>query len=258
MRVSIVVAVGEDPGPFEVLLEEIEAACQTIGPYEVICVDDAWTEATRTELTRLASARPSMRLVRHAFQGGKSAALWTGVQAARASVIATLDDDGRNDPAALPRLVSELVDAGPACGLVAGQRLGRHDSALRRFRSKIANSVRSELLGDGTRDSACGLKCFPREVFLRLPYFDGLHMFLPALIRSEGYAISLIDVMDRPSRRAQPEKGLLEGVPRAIADLIGVRWLISRRKHLPPMETELGHADPLTTLPGGSPSSDSD
>src|SRR5260370_4535989 len=121
-----------------------------------------------------------------------------GTEAARASIVVTLDGDGQNDPSFIPALLRALEAGGPRMGLVAGQRVGRKDTGFKKFQSRIANAVRSAVLRDGTRDTGCGLKAFRRDLFLALPYFDGLHRFLPALVRREGYDIGYVDVFDHP------------------------------------------------------------
>jgi glycosyltransferase involved in cell wall biosynthesis len=239
--VSVVVPAFNEAASIELLLDELQAALRGFDRYEVVYVDDGSTDETPVELKRLASSRPWLKHLRHDVCGGKSAALWTGVLAANAAVVATLDADGRNDPAVVPQMVAELAVAGPGCGLVAGQRIGRHDTALTRLRSKVANTVRAAFLDDGTRDTTCGLKCFPRTVFLDLPFFEGFHRYLPALIRRDGYAISLIDVVDRPSWRTVSRPSVFAGLRRAVWDLVGVSWLIHRRGSMPSVVAEQGH-----------------
>ncbi len=231
--VAIVVPVRNEAGNIAPLVAEIEVAMRGQGVYEVIYVDDGSTDGTDAELSGLEISRPWLRHLTHERSCGKSAAVRNGVKAARAPVIVTLDGDGQNDPVVIPRMVAELLEAGPHCGLVAGQRLGRRDSAFKRLQSKIANVVREAFLDDGTRDTNCGLKCFPRQVYLDLPFFDGLHRFLPALVRRDGYAISLIDVVDRPRLSGVSNYGFFDRLWVGIADLIGVSWLIHRRKKIP-------------------------
>ena len=156
----------------------------------------------------------------------------SGVAAARAPLVATLDGDGQNDPSFIPALLSAL-EQGANIGLVAGQRVGRRSGGFKKFQSRIANGVRVAILRDGTRDTGCGLKAFRRDAFLALPYFDGLHRFLPALFRRDGYAIAYVDVIDRPRRHGVSNYGLWDRLWVGILDLAGVRWLIRRRKHVP-------------------------
>jgi hypothetical protein len=232
-RLSIVVPMrneAENAGP---LIEEIEKACAPLAPFEVICVDDGSLDETHLRLAELSAAHSQLRVFRHAESCGQSAAIRTGVRAARAEIVATLDGDGQNDPAFIPELVEALTAAGPATGLVAGQRRGRRDSGFKKLQSRIANEVRNAILQDGTRDTGCGLKAFRREVFLALPYFDGLHRFLPALMRREGYLVGLVDVVDRPRRSGHSNYGLFDRLWVGILDLAGVWWLIHRRRRVP-------------------------
>jgi dolichol-phosphate mannosyltransferase len=161
----------------------------------------------------------------------------TGVRAARGVIVATLDGDGQNDPAFLPELISAIESGGGRIGLAAGQRVGRKDTAFKKMQSRIANSARNAILHDGTRDTGCGLKAFRRDVFLSLPYFDGLHRFLPALVRREGYDIAYVDVIDRPRRSGVSNYGFFDRLWIGIMDLAGVWWLI-RRKRSTPVATE--------------------
>src|ERR1700692_4346896 len=138
--------------------------------------------------------RGNLRQIRHATSSGQSAAVRSGVRAARGVIVATLDGDGQNNPAFLPDLIAAIEQGGDRIGLAAGQRVGRKDTGFKKIQSRIANGVRNAILRDGTRDTGCGLKAFRREVFLTMPYFDGLHRFLPALVRREGFDIAYVDV----------------------------------------------------------------
>jgi dolichol-phosphate mannosyltransferase len=153
--------------------------------------------------------------------------------AARAPLIVTLDGDGQNDPGFLPKLIDALEQGAPRVGLIAGQRVGRKASGFKKLQSRIANAVRGAILRDGTRDSGCGLKAFPRELGLALPYFDGLHRFLPALIRREGREVGYVDVVDRPRHSGTSNYGMWDRLWVGILDLCGVWWLIRRRKRVP-------------------------
>jgi dolichol-phosphate mannosyltransferase len=154
----------------------------------------------------------------------------------------TLDGDGQNDPSFIPALLDALAAGAPRVGLVAGQRVRRRDSWFKQLQSEIANRVRSAILRDGTRDTGCGLKAFPRDLFLMLPYFDGLHRFLPALVRREGHEIAYVQVIDRPRRHGVSNYGMWDRLWVGILDLFGVWWLIRRRKQVPQV-TEVYHAD---------------
>ena len=232
-RVSIVVPVRNEAENIAALVAEIERACADLEPFEVIYVDDGSTDATQAELARARATRPWLRVMRHAGGCGQSAAVRTGVLAARAPIVATLDGDGQNDPAFVPNLVAALEAGGTATALAAGQRVGRKDGVSKKWQSRIANAVRGHILNDGTRDTGCGLKAFRRDVYLALPYFDALHRFMPALVRREGYAITHVDVIDRPRRAGRSKYGMFDRLWVGLLDLAGVWWLIRRRRRVP-------------------------
>jgi glycosyltransferase involved in cell wall biosynthesis len=231
-RISVVVPVRNEAGNVAPLVKEIVRALAAFAPNEIIFVNDGSSDDTDAELRSLMKTNYSLRQIRHEVSCGQSAAVRSGVAAARAPIVATLDGDGQNDPAFLPALVAAL-ERDPAVGLVAGQRVGRKATGFKRLQSRIANATRKAILHDGTRDTGCGLKAFRREVFLTLPYFDGLHRFLPALVRREGYRIDYVDVVDRPRLHGVSNYGLWDRLWVGILDLAGVWWLIRRRKRVP-------------------------
>src|SRR3954454_17874032 len=179
------------------LADEIAAALEGRWRFEIVYVNDGSVDATEQGLTALKSERPYLRQIKHAMSCGQSAAVRSGVAAAGAPLVATLDGDGQNDPTFIPALLHAFEHGGVRIGLVAGQRVGRRSGAYKKLQSRIANSVRGAILRDGTRDSGCGLKVFRRDAFLALPYFDGLHRFLPALFARDGFTIGYVDVIDR-------------------------------------------------------------
>jgi dolichol-phosphate mannosyltransferase len=233
--ISVVVPVRNEAGNVAPLVAEIAAALQGRA-FEIVYVDDGSQDATADKLRGLMAQHPWLRQIRHAQSCGQSAAVRTGVAAARAPVVVTLDGDGQNDPAYLPALIAALETGAPRLGLIAGQRVGRKSTGFKRFQSHIANSVRSAVLKDGTRDTGCGLKAFPRDVFLALPYFDGLHRFLPALVRRDGFDVGYVDVVDRPRRHGTSNYGFFDRLWIGILDLAGVWWLIRRKKRVPQSE----------------------
>ncbi|WP_441241892.1 glycosyltransferase family 2 protein [Tardiphaga sp. 768_D3_N2_1] len=235
--VSIVVPVRNEQDNVAPLIAEITAALDGRWPYEIIYVNDGSTDATPARLAELMQTRANLRRIDHAASSGQSAAVRTGVRNARGSIVATLDGDGQNNPAFLPNLISAIQDGGGRVGLAAGQRVGRKDTGFKKAQSKIANAVRNAILKDGTRDTGCGLKAFPRDVFLSMPYFDGLHRFLPALVRREGFDIAYVDVTDRPRHSGVSNYGFFDRLWIGIMDLAGVWWLI-RRKRTTPVATE--------------------
>ncbi len=230
--VSVVVPVRNEAGNVAPLVAEIAAALAGRS-FELIYVNDGSTDATGDELKALQAQYLWLRQIRHEQSCGQSAALRTGMLAARGGIVVTLDGDGQNDPAFLPRLIDALSEGAPKIGLIAGQRVGRKDTGFKKFQSRVANAVRSTILRDGTRDTGCGLKAFSRDVGLALPYFDGLHRFLPALVRREGKEVGYVDVVDRPRRHGVSNYGFWDRLWVGILDLAGVWWLIRRKKRVP-------------------------
>ncbi len=240
--ITVVVPIRNEVGNIASLLDEIERSLGAGPAFEVIYVDDGSTDGSGDELARQRQGRPWLRHILHERSCGQSAAIRTGVAAAAAPVIVTLDGDGQNDPAFIPAMVARLRQAGPGCGLVQGQRVGRTDTGSKKIQSRIANAVRGAVLNDGTRDTGCGLKCFPRTVYLALPYFDALHRFMSALVRRDGYAVELLEVVDRPRLTGVSNYGMLDRLWIGIGDLMGVRWLIRRRLRVPTAR-EMGDVD---------------
>ena len=237
LTISVVVPAKNEERNIAPLVDELETALAPIGPFEVIYVNDGSTDATEAEIVRLGQTRPWLRQIRHHKSAGQSASVRAGVHAARAPIIATLDGDGENNPAYIPELYKALL-ASPENGIAAGQRVGRKASAFKKFQSRLANKVRGGILKDGTRDSGCGLKCFPRALFLSLPYFDAIHRFLPALVTREGYKVVHVDVVDRTRLSGQSNYTVWNRLWVGILDLAGVWWLI-RRKKLTPSSVEI-------------------
>jgi len=233
IAVSVVVPVRNEAENIAPVIGEIAAALDGRWNYEIIYVNDGSTDATPERLASAMKSRPNLREVRHATSSGQSAAVRSGVRAALGAIVATLDGDGQNNPAFLPALISAIEDGGERTGLAAGQRVGRKDTGFKKIQSRIANGVRKAILHDGTRDTGCGLKAFRREVFLAMPYFDGLHRFLPALVRREGYDIAYVDVIDRPRHSGVSNYGFFDRLWIGIMDLAGVWWLIRRKKPTP-------------------------
>jgi dolichol-phosphate mannosyltransferase len=233
VAVSIVVPVRNEAENIAPVIGEIAAALDGRWNYEIIYVDDGSTDATPERLASAIKSRPNLRQVRHAASTGQSAAVRSGVRFAQGAIVASLDGDGQNNAAFLPALISAIEQGGERTGLAAGQRMGRKDTGFKKIQSRIANSVRNSILHDGTRDTGCGLKAFRREVFLALPYFEGLHRFLPALVRREGYDIVYVDVIDRPRHSGVSNYGFFDRLWIGIMDLAGVWWLIRRKKPTP-------------------------
>jgi len=229
--VSIVIPVHNEAENIPALAEEIAAALKD-RRFEAIFVNDGSSDDTVAVLKRLGRKYPWLRQVSHARSCGQSAAIRTGVRSARAPIVATLDGDGQNDPAFLPKLIVALEGAPPKVGLVNGLRLKRK-GGFKRFQSTIANAVRAAVLRDDTRDTGCGLKAFRREVYLALPYFDALHRFTPALVKRDGYDVAYVEVVDRPRAHGKSHYGMWNRLWIGILDLAGVFWLIRRRRRVP-------------------------
>jgi dolichol-phosphate mannosyltransferase len=240
--ISVVVPVRNEAENVAPLIAEISAALDGRWAYEIIYVNDGSTDATAERLATIMKQRPNLRQLRHATSSGQSAAVRSGVRAARGGIVATLDGDGQNNPVFLPDLISAIENGGDRIGLAAGQRIRRKDTGFKKMQSRIANGVRNAILRDGTRDTGCGLKAFRRDVFLSMPYFDGLHRFLPALMRREGYDIAYVEVIDRPRHSGVSNYGFFDRLWIGIMDLAGVWWLI-RRKKSTPVATEVTSHD---------------
>ncbi len=227
MLLSVVVPVRNEAPNVGPLIDEIGAALAGVS-HEIIYVDDGSTDETPRALLDARARWPVTLVLRRHHQGcGQSAAIVTGVRAARGEWIATIDGDGQNDPADIPRL---LAQAGPALTLIAGHRTARRDSWVKRRTSRIANGVRAAMLNDATPDTGCGLKVFRREVFLQLPHFDHMHRYLPALfIRAGGQVVS-VPVNHRPRLRGLSKYGTLDRLWVGLFDLVGVYWLQRRGK----------------------------
>jgi len=231
--VSVVVPVRNEADNVGPLTDEIAAALSGRWNFELIFVNDGSTDGTEAALTALKAKRPWLRQIKHARSCGQAAAVRSGVRAARGPVIVTIDGDGQNDPSFMPALLQTLEQGGADVALEAGQRVGRRSGAYKRLQSRVANKVRNAILHDGARDSVCGLKAFRRDAYLALPYFDGLHRFMPALFRRDGHSIAFVDVIDRPRRHGVSNYGMWDRLWVGILDLAGVRWLIRRRKNVP-------------------------
>jgi len=225
VALSVVVPVKDEAGNVAPLAREIAAALAGQA-HEILFVDDGSSDGTAAALTALKSEIPQLRVLCHGRNLGQSRSIRTGVQAARGGIIITLDGDGQNDPADIPKLLAAL---GPDVAMVSGVRVKRKDTASRRLASRLGNRFRSALLGDGATDTGCGLKAFRRSVFLDLPYFDHLHRFLIALVQREGGTVNFVPVNHRPRLTGTSKYTNFGRLLVSAQDLLGVRWL--QRRH---------------------------
>ncbi len=229
--VSILIPVQNEADNIAFVLDEIDQSCAELGDYEIIAVDDGSTDSTRRVLLKHAERNPRLRVLHHDRAAGKSAAVQNAALAARAPIACTIDGDGQNPAQELVALCRPLIDdATGRIGLVAGQRVGRKDTSAKRMASRFANGLRSRALRDGTRDTGCGLKAFRREPFLALPFFDNMHRYYPALFGRDGWEVRHVDVVDRPRLSGRSKYTNLERALVGMVDLIGVVWLVRRRK----------------------------
>ena len=227
---SVVVPVFNERDNIAPLVNEIVAALRGAVPFEIVYVDDFSRDDSLAVLTGLMATTPELRVLKHLKQSGQSTAIRTGVRAARGEWIATLDGDGQNDPADIPKLLAARAGADAAVKLFAGWRVNRQDSGSKRWASKIANAIRSRLLRDETPDTGCGIKLFDRAVFLDLPYFDHMHRYLPALVKRAGWASVSVPVNHRGRTAGVSKYTNLGRAWVGLADLRGVAWLIRRSK----------------------------
>ena len=227
---SVVVPVHNERDNIVPLLTEIAAALRGKIDFEVVYVDDLSRDDTLAVLTAAKAQFPELRVLRHVAQSGQSTALRTGIKAARGAWIATLDGDGQNDPADIPKLLAMREESPAQIKLFAGWRVNRQDSGSKRWASRWANRIRSNLLKDETPDTGCGIKLFERAVFLDLPYFDHMHRYLPALVQRAGWQVKSVPVNHRARGAGVSKYNNLNRALVGISDLRGVAWLIRRSK----------------------------
>ncbi|MEM9740568.1 MAG: glycosyltransferase family 2 protein [Pseudomonadota bacterium] len=234
---SVVIPCKNEAENLPILIAEIAAALDGRS-FEVLVIDDGSTDGTAQSAWGAGRAsKCRVRVVRHETSAGQSAAVRSGVFAAEGDIVVCTDGDGQNDPAFMPALVDRLAERGPTYGMVGGQRVGRRDTRIKRLASRFANGLRGAILADQTRDSGCGLKAVRTHLFRRLPYFDGWHRFMAALVLREGYQVDFVDVIDRPRRYGVSKYGVLDRALVGIFDLYGVWWLKRRyRRRATPVE----------------------
>ena len=229
-QLSVVVPVHNEEDNVAPLVGEIVAALRGLIDFEIVYVDDTSRDATLQRLRELQATTPELRVIHHLSNAGQSTAVRNGVKASRAPWIATLDGDGQNDPADIPKLL-EKRDAGDRqTKLYAGWRVNRQDSGSKRWASKWANAIRARMLRDDTPDTGCGIKLFERAAFLDLPYFDHMHRYLPALMQRAGWKTVSVPVNHRYRTSGVSKYNNLHRALVGIRDLRGVAWLIARSR----------------------------
>lgn len=241
MSLSVIVPVHNEAENIEPLLNEIITALADFAEYEIIYIDDGSTDNTLNILKNVQQTIPNLRVFHHKKSCGQSAAIFTGIKAAKFTFIATLDGDGQNNPADICHLYANLQtqrEHNPKLAMIAGWRNQRHDTQWRLISSKIANSIRATLLGDATPDTGCGLKVFLRDAALELPFFDHYHRFLPALMLRAGYQVISLSVSHRARERGVSKYGTLDRLWVGISDILGVMWLKTRMKRTEVYEIE--------------------
>jgi dolichol-phosphate mannosyltransferase len=239
-ELSVVVPVFNERDNVTPLVEEIIAALRGQVAFEIVYVDDHSRDDTLEVLKALQARVPELRVLHHVSQSGQSTAVRNGVKAARGSWIATLDGDGQNDPADIPKLLAARAAAAPTTKLFAGWRVNRQDSSSKRIASRLANAIRSRMLRDATPDTGCGIKLFERDAFLDLPYFDHMHRYLPALMQRAGWSTQSVPVNHRARGAGVSKYNNLNRALVGIADLRGVAWLIRRAKRTAVQEISNG------------------
>ena len=227
---SVVIPAFNEEGNVRALLDEVLAALRGVVPFEVVFVDDHSRDGTLAALQAAKAHTPELRVIAHETQSGQSTAIRTGVKAARGAWVATLDGDGQNDPADLPKLLAARDAGAPGVKLYAGWRVNRQDTGSKKWASKWANGIRSRLLRDATPDTGCGTKLFERAACLDLPYFDHMHRYLPALMQRAGWQTVSVPVNHRPRGAGASKYTNLGRALVGVRDLMGVAWLIKRSK----------------------------
>ena len=229
-QLSVVVPVHNERDNIVPLLTEIAAALRGRCDFEIVYIDDASKDDSLSVMSAAKAQFPELRVLRHLAQSGQSTAIRTGVKAARGAWIATLDGDGQNDPADIPKLLAARAAAAAQVKLFAGWRVSRQDSGSKRWASKWANAIRARMLRDDTPDTGCGIKLFEREAFLDLPYFDHMHRYLPALMQRAGWQTLSVPVNHRHRTSGVSKYNNLNRALVGIRDLRGVAWLIARSR----------------------------
>lgn len=223
---SVVIPVFNERENLGQLLDEVAASLQPLDlTSEIIAVDDGSTDGSATALQELRSVHPHLRVIRLVRNAGQTAAMDAGFRRSRGAVVVTLDADLQNDPGDIPMLLVQLE----RCDAVVGVRRARRDNLVRRVSSRVANYVRNRLSDEDITDTGCSLKAYRREVLERLVLYDGMHRFLPTLIKMEGFQVREVPVGHRPRKHGRSKYGIRNRLLPAFMDLMAVRWMKRRR-----------------------------
>ena len=238
VHLSVVIPIYNEIENIEILTKEVQQSCAAVDNLEIVMVDDCSTDNSWELLTSLSRQMPCLRPIQHCHNKGQSAAVVTGVKAAKHNIIATLDGDGQNDPKNIPEMVSTLIKNVDSPVLIAGHRTNRQDSKMKLFSSKVANRVRSSLLQDHCLDTGCGIKVFKQSDFLKLPHFKNIHRFLPAMFASIGVKTINMPVHHRARTKGVSKYGLNNRLWTGIVDMLGVMWLKKRNISVDTIEVD--------------------
>ncbi|MEO0882062.1 MAG: glycosyltransferase family 2 protein [Pseudomonadota bacterium] len=232
LEFSVIVPVLNEAGNVDCLVAEIATALDGRS-YEMIFVDDASTDDTFARLVALKSSYPALRVLHHRNNSGQSRAIRSGLEVARGRVIGLLDGDGQNNPSDLPDLYRQLTRTGAPefLALIMGERTNRQDSPWKIFGSRLGNAIRRSILKDNSRDSACGIKVMHADIFRKLPYFDHMHRYMPALVQAEGYTFETRPVSHRARETGKTKYTNIGRLADGWSDLRSVAWLMKRRRH---------------------------
>lgn len=253
MRVSVIIPAFNEEGNIARLVQETFGSVPEDMLGEIIVIDDCSDDGTGDEVKALIADNSKLRYLRHARRSGQSAALRTGILAAKTGLIATMDGDGQNDPKDIPRLL-ELIGppGGDGPALVGGVRVTRKDTGSKKFASRAANRIRDAILKDDCPDTGCGIKVFWREAFLRLPFFTSIHRYLPALFMTYGHEAAYLPVNDRPRIAGKSKYTNIGRAFVGLYDLVGVTWL-RRRTRIPGIAEDSALSGRVSEISGHAP-----
>ena len=228
IKFSVIIPIYNESSNLEQLILEISKALSGYNNYEIIFVNDGSNDNSKSIINNIKIKYP-VKLIDHPTNKGQSFSILSGIKNSSYNTIVTIDGDGQNNPMDIPKLLNKFYDS-KNISLLSGIRVNRKDNFIKILSSKIANSIRSFVLQDDCPDTGCSLKVFKKDIFLKFPFFDGIHRFLPALFRGFGYKIYFMSVDHRPRRAGKSNYGIFNRLFKGIYDLIRVKKIISRYK----------------------------